>query len=520
MRDAHVVQRDRVGGDAEAVGVRVARLHDVEEVQPALVIRPPELHLLRGGPHLKAQRRAVEAEQRRRHPLIEQDDRLYHLALRERGPAHRQPPELDPRHARRGFRAAVHLVAGAARDRSVSQHGGVAGGGGPDGPGERVRRDAHAVRVHVLRPHRVGEAQDLVTAAVGHLPRHAAHGQRQARRPGERHLLVEGDLRPDDFAEAVGRVGGVGGSVGRRAGERYGFDISDAVADQHVERLRCRAAVVAGRHGDGGRAHGDARHRDRRAAHRDGGRVSGVGTRCVGVHRAGEGGRNIHVLRGANGHRDVGDGPGGRDRGRSLVGRPRAGGRPGAVAIGVHGLHLHFVLRIRLEVRNDKGESGGIGVGEGERTGRNVDAVLRPVTRDGGTPRVVRRRNGDIETRLALRRQRRLPRRQRRLRHIVHVDGDVDVGAVVVVAAVVGRRHRYRVAVLRLVVVVIAGFGGNLAVVGVERERGRVSSAEAVGDGLAGIGGRWRLPGRRWARRGFARSRRSRRCSGWQCRHR
>ena len=86
--------------------------------------------------------------------------------------------------------------------------------------GQRARTDADAVRVLVLRSHRIAKDDEVparIRGLVGRMAVDAPNGQRQTRLPRDRSRLGEGDLGLDDLSDVVAVA------AGRRADDVHGL---------------------------------------------------------------------------------------------------------------------------------------------------------------------------------------------------------------------------------------------------------------------------------------------------------
>ena len=210
--DRPAVERQRVGADADAVGVGVRRLHGVDEPHDApgavagRVVRLPRRRTdsqreLRRARHVH---RAVEAHR---------DEDF--LAQLERASVH----QIHAVHGRRSLAAAVHLVVRRVGDGvgAEGQHR-VRAILGPDRPaveGQRIRADADAVGVGVRRLDFVEEEDGGRSGKGCHLPRRRPDRQRQLRPAGHVHRAIERHGDRDDLAQLVGA-----GAI-RRAGDLH-----------------------------------------------------------------------------------------------------------------------------------------------------------------------------------------------------------------------------------------------------------------------------------------------------------
>ena len=205
--DSAAVQRQGVPEDADAIGVQIAGLHQVAEAQPRRANVPEELHL--AGCVADGQRQARRAGHRYLAVVI--DGHVDPFVVLVGVVAGRGAAEVHLVHSRHGEPGAVHLAEAIVRDGVVAEaEDGVPGAlPQPDGAavqGQRGRRDADAVGVHVRLHQLVAEHQRIGAGAggVAGLAGVRADHEGELGRADDVHHAVEGDRRLDGFAALVG----------------------------------------------------------------------------------------------------------------------------------------------------------------------------------------------------------------------------------------------------------------------------------------------------------------------------
>ena len=282
--DGAGVERQRGGGDADAVGVRIRRLHRVAERQGLRAGAAGVGGLAGGAADLQGQLG------RAGHRHIQLEAHL-HVDPVVGGVGVVQPRVAHDRHVghRRRRGAAVHLVArlvaegmGAERQRGV---GAATAADGAAVEGERAGGDADAVRVVVRGLHFVAERQRTGAAAarVGGRAEGDADPQRQLRAAGHRHRDLEAHLHGDGFAA------GVGGVRSRVAADRHAGDGWHGGAAIHlVPQGRGDGVAAQPQRGVGAGCAADAAARQRQGA---GGYADAIGIQVRRLGRVAEGQR-------------------------------------------------------------------------------------------------------------------------------------------------------------------------------------------------------------------------------------
>ena len=217
--DGAAVQRQGVPEDADAVEVQVAGLHQVAEAQPRRANVPEELHL--AGCVADGQRQARRAGHR--YLAVVVDGHVDPFVVLVGVVAGGGAAEVHLVHSRHRELGAVHLVVAVVRDgvRAEAEDGVPGALPQPDGAavqGQRGRRDADAVGVHVRLHQLVAEHQRVGAGAggVAGLAGVRADHEGELGRADDVHHAVERDRRLDGFAALVG-------AAEHRRVERHGF---------------------------------------------------------------------------------------------------------------------------------------------------------------------------------------------------------------------------------------------------------------------------------------------------------
>ena len=247
--DPPAVQRQRVGGDADAVRVRVGLLHDVRKAQRLLAVG----RINRLAHRRSDRQRHLRLSVRRVHGDLRVEPGFHHnrVAPPVRAVVRFRTAKGDAVDSRRPPAPTVDLAGRIGGDRTVGQsRSRCAVGGRLDRPAvqaQGVGRDAHAPRRSVVSLDCVREIQPPVRAGrirQGRMAHLRPDRQRQARlsaRRAHHHRTVEGDPRHHLFAVSV-RVAG-----GWRAVERHVADPRrSGLGTVHLARRAPRHCAVGG----------------------------------------------------------------------------------------------------------------------------------------------------------------------------------------------------------------------------------------------------------------------------------